>query len=51
MWGLLVAAVEEALNKKEQLKLPKGVSVIKARLDREHYIFRVETEDGQYVYS
>ncbi|MEM1616353.1 MAG: hypothetical protein QW452_10355 [Pyrobaculum sp.] len=60
MWGLLAAAVEEALNRKEQskveevlkqLKLPSGVSIIKARPKRGHYIIRVEAEDGEYAYS
>ncbi|MEM1598102.1 MAG: hypothetical protein QXP31_03865 [Pyrobaculum sp.] len=58
MWGLLAAALEEALNRKEQskevlkqLKLPSGVSIITARPKRGHYIIRIEAEDGEYVYS
>ena len=51
MWGLLAAAVKAAREKRKELKLPKGVSLIVARDDREHYVLRVDAEDGQYIYS
>ena len=51
MWGLLATAVEEALRRREQLKLPEGVSLIRARPERGYYVFRVKAKGGQYVYS
>ncbi|MEZ0248021.1 MAG: hypothetical protein ABWJ97_01995, partial [Thermoproteus sp.] len=51
MWGLLVLAVEDVLKGGGTPALPTGVSLLKARPVRRHYIFRVEAEDGIYIYS
>lgn len=51
MWGLLAAAVEQAVRRGEPPQLPPGVSLLSARPEARHYVFLAEAEDGRYVYS
>ncbi|MEM4129301.1 MAG: hypothetical protein QXK62_09680 [Thermoproteus sp.] len=51
LWGLLATAVEDSLRRGVQPTLPSGVSLITARPDRDHYVFRVDAEDGPHIYS
>ncbi|MEM0182306.1 MAG: hypothetical protein QXK62_08930 [Thermoproteus sp.] len=49
MWGLVAMAIGDVLKRGGTPQLPNGVSLLIAR--KRHYIFRVDAEDGIYIYS